>query len=463
MSDAKKLKEKLFNKKRNVYDELNDSQIAEIEKFSEKYKTFLNKSKTEREVVSYFVSKAEKKGFKPFEYGVKYKPGDKLYKVNRNKSVCFAVIGKKGCKNGFKVAVSHIDSPRIDIKQNPLYEQNELALMKTHYYGGIKKYQWTSIPLSLHGRFSLNDGSYLDISIGEKDDEPCFYISDLLPHLARDQMQQPMSKVIEGENLNVLIGSRPFKDDSESELVKLNILKLLNEKYRIKESDFLCAELELVPCFKARDIGFDRSLIGAYGHDDRVCSFASFKAIMSLEVPDCTCISMFADKEEIGSTGNTGMQSMFLKYFLADLAELDGIKGRHAISKSKVLSTDVDAAFDPNYPSSFDEINSSFLNHGAVITKYTGHGGKYDSSDASSEFLQYIQKIFKNNDVKFQFGLLGKVDSGGGGTVAKYVANLNMDVVDFGVAVLSMHSPFEVISKVDLYQLNRGIKVFFEN
>lgn len=463
MSDAKKLKEKLFNKKVNIYQKLSDPELEDVKEFSEKYKTFLDKSKTEREVVSYFVSKAEKKGFKPFIEGEKYESGDKIYKINRNKSVCFAVIGKNGCKNGFKIAVSHIDSPRIDIKQNPLYEQSELALMKTHYYGGIKKYQWTSIPLSLHGRVPLSNGSHLDVSIGEKDDEPCFYISDLLPHLAHEQMQKPMSKAIEGESLNVLVGSHPFKDDSESELVKLNILKLLNEKYGIKESDFLCAELELVPCFKARDIGFDRSLIGAYGHDDRVCSFASFKAMMSLKNPEYTCVSMFADKEEIGSTGNTGMQSMFLKYFLADLAELDGIKGRHAISKSKVLSADVDAAFDPNYPSSFDEMNSSFLNHGAVITKYTGHGGKYDSSDASSEFLQYVEKIFKDNGVYFQFGLLGKVDTGGGGTVAKYVANLNMDVVDVGVAVLSMHSPFEVISKVDLYQLNRGIKVFFEN
>ena len=462
MSDAKKLKEKLFDKKVNIYSKISEDECKNAFEFAQEYKKFLDESKTEREVVSYLVSESLKNGFEEFKSGKKYKAGDKIYKINRNKSVCFAVIGKNGCKNGFKISVSHIDSPRIDLKQSPLYEQNDLAFMKTHYYGGIKKYQWTAIPLSLHGRFSLIDGSYLDVSIGEKDDEPCFYISDLLPHLAHDQMQKTMSKAIEGENLNVLVGSLPFKSDSESELVKLNILRILNEKYGIKESDFSCAELELVPCFKSKDIGFDRSLIGAYGHDDRVCSYASFRALMSIENPESTCVSMFADKEEIGSDGNTGMQSMFLKYFLEDLSELDGVKSRDAISISKALSADVDAAFDPNYPSSFDVMNSSFLNKGAVLTKYTGHGGKYGSSDASSEFLGYIRKIFVENNVHFQFGLLGKVDTGGGGTVAKYVANLNIDVLDVGVAVLSMHSPFEVISKLDLYELNKGIRTFFE-
>jgi len=463
-SEAKKLKNRLFYKEKNIYSKISDEEFKKSQELAEEYKIFLNKSKTEREVVSFFLDKAKKNGYVEFQKDKKYKPGDKIYLVNRNKNIVLSIIGEDMCKNGFNISVSHIDSPRLDLKQKPLCEKDELALLKTHYYGGIKKYQWTCIPLSIHGRFTLKDGSTLDVSIGENDDEPKFYISDLLPHLARKQMQESMSKAIKGEDLNVLIGSLPFKDDSESELVKLNVLNILNQKYGIDESDFTCAELELVPAFKACDIGFDRSLVGGYGHDDKSCSFASFSAIMSVDgAPKHTCVAMFADKEEIGSTGNTGMQSMFLKYFLSDLSSSCGLKGRDIISKSRVLSTDVDAAYDPNYPSSFDHSNSSFLNKGAVITKYTGSGGKFGSSDASSEFVGAIKNLFDKNNVHYQFGSLGKVDEGGGGTVAQYVANLNMDVVDLGVPVLSMHSPFEIISKLDLYELTKGINVFFKN
>ena len=463
-TSAKDLKSKLFYKEKNGYLSINDGEKDKIQNLANDYISFLNQSKTEREVVSFILDKAKRSGYIEFQKDKKYNPGDKVYLVNRNKNIVLAIIGEDQCKDGFRLSISHIDSPRLDLKQKPLFENSELAMLKTHYYGGIKKYQWTCMPLALHGRFTLKDGSYLDVNIGEKDDEPRFYISDLLPHLAHDQMQKPMSKAISGEDLNVLIGSIPFKSDSESELVKLNIMNILNQKYGIDESDFTCAELEFVPAFKACDVGFDRSLIGGYGHDDKSCSFASFSAIMSMnEVPKHTCVAMFADKEEIGSDGNTGMQSMFLKYFLSDLASCFGIKGRDAISKSKALSTDVDAAYDPNYPSSFDPSNSAYLNKGAVITKYTGSGGKYSSSDASSEFLGFVRNLFDKNGVRYQFGSLGKVDTGGGGTVAKFVANLNMDVVDMGVPVLSMHSPFEIISKLDLYELTKGINVFLKN
>lgn len=463
MSNIKDLKEKLFCPKKNLYLKIDDEQFKKVQNFSENYKNFLNSSKTEREATAFFVQKAKENGFKEIDLNKKYAPGDKVFRVNRNKSVVFAVIGENNSREGFNIAVSHIDSPRIDLKPNPLYESNEIAFFKTHYYGGIKKYQWTAIPLALHGKIILKNQNSIEISIGENENEPCFYISDLLPHLAREQMSKTMSKAIEGESLNVLIGSLPFKSDSGSELVKLNILKILNEKYGIIERDLSFAELELVPAFKSRDIGFDRSLIGGYGHDDRCCAFPAFEAILNIKNPKKTCVVMLADKEEIGSDGNTGMKSSFFRYFLADLASIDGIKTRHALSKSKALSADVDAAFDPNYSSSFDSFNSSFINRGVVITKYTGSGGKAGASDASAEFIGYLRKIFEENNVNYQFGQLGKVDTGGGGTVAKYVANLNIDIVDVGIPVLSMHSPFEVISKLDLYEMFKAVKAFLIN
>lgn len=453
---TEELRKSLFNQKENISKKIDDTVNKASFEFSESYKKFLNECKTERECVDFFVNEASSNGFVEFDPLKKYRPGEKVYSVNRNKSIALAVIGKQGSKNGFNIVVSHIDSPRLDLKTNPLYEDAELAWLKSHYYGGIKKYQWTAIPLSLHGKIILQDGENLTIRIGEDDSDPCFYVSDLLPHLARDQMSQTMSKAINGEKLNILIGSLPLKSGKGADLVKLNVLNILNKKYRIVEKDFCFAELELVPAFKSRDIGFDRSMVGGYGQDDRSCAFCSFKSCMSTDVPEKTAVVILADKEEIGSDGNTGMQSRFYEDFMADLAENDGMKPRHAFSKSRALSADVDAAYDPNYPEVFDPMNSSYLGRGVVITKYTGSGGKYSSSDASSEYLSELRKIFDSESVLYQFGNLGKVDTGGGGTVAKYVSNLNIDVVDVGVPVMSMHSPFEVTSKLDLYQMYKA-------
>ncbi|MCL2311258.1 MAG: aminopeptidase, partial [Firmicutes bacterium] len=386
----------------------------------------------------------------------------RVYRINREKSVAFAIIGKEGCKNGFRLVVSHVDSPRLDLKPHPLYEKNELALFKTHYYGGIKKYQWTTLPLALHGKVILKDGTRISVVIGEKEDDPCFCVTDLLPHLAKEQMAKAMTKAIEGEDLNVLVGSLPFKTGGGSELVKLNILNILNEKYGIIESDFSFAEFEMVPAFKARDIGFDKSLIGAYGHDDRCCGYTSFQSLINLKIPEKTCIALFVDKEEIGSDGNTGMKSSFAKHFLGDLTLHDGIKNRIVFYKSKAISADVNAAFDPNFAAQYDALNSSYINKGVVITKYTGSGGKAGASDASAEFMGEIREMFERKKIVWQSGQLGKVDAGGGGTVAKYVANLNIDVVDMGIPLLSMHAPFEVISKLDLYEMSRAISAFFE-
>ena len=344
-----------------------------------------------------------------------------------------------------------------------MYEESELALFKTHYYGGIKKYQWTAIPLSLHGRIIKSDGSFVDVKIGEESNEPKFVITDLLPHLASEQSQRKLNQGVKGEELNVLIGSRPFKDDEVSEKVKLNIMALLNEKYGITEMDFLSAELELVPAFSVDDIGFDRSLIGAYGHDDRVCAYPAIQAIFDCEVPEYTSITVLSDKEEVGSDGNTGLNSSYLKYFVADLARLEGYEARDVLSKSKCLSADVNAAFDPTYASVYEVNNASFVNHGVVVTKYTGARGKSDTSDASAEYVGFVRNLFDENDVIWQTGELGKVDIGGGGTVAKYIANLDVDVIDVGVPVLSMHAPYEVVSKIDVYMAYKAFLSFFKS
>ena len=455
------LKEKLFAKRENGGKILPEEEISKSESFSAGYKEFLNKSKTERETVKYTLEKAKKFGFKAFDKSKEYKPGDKVYLTNREKNLLLCIIGKNKLKYGANFAIAHIDAPRLDLKPNPIVENSEIALFKTHYYGGIKKYQWTTIPLSLHGRIVKKDGSYLDIAIGENEEEPCFYITDLLPHLAKEQMNKKMSEVITGEDLNALIGSLPFKNDEGSELVKLNVLKLLNEKYGLVEEDFICADLELVPAMKARDIGFDRSMIGGYAHDDRSCAYACLEAIFNTDLPEKTSIVFLTDKEEIDSDGNTGMKSLFLKYFVKDLAASEGLKGRDVLSASKCLSADVNAAFDPTYSSYFESFNSSYINRGVVVTKYTGSGGKYSTSDASAEYIGKICKAFNENGVLWQSSELGKVDNGGGGTIAKYIANWNMDVLDIGVPVLSMHAPFEVISKIDIYMTYKAIHVFF--
>lgn len=462
MDNNKELREKLLIKKKNGGRVLSEEEIQKAEKFSEGYKIFLDEGKTEREAVLYAVEEAKKKGFEEFDKNKSYKPGDKIYSVNKEKSLILAVIGKNGVKNGVSMAIAHVDSPRVDLKPRPLYEDSEIALFKTHYYGGIKKYQWTAMPLAMHGKVVRADGTQVDIKLGEKPDEQCFCITDLLPHLAGEQMRKVMSKAITGENLNVVAGSIPLREDNESDSVKLNIMKLINEKYDITEEDFVSAEIELVPAYKAQDIGFDRSLIGAYGHDDRSCAYPCLKAIMDTEVSDNTVVTVLVDKEEIGSEGNTGMKSLFLKYFIADLAEREGLKGRDVLRKSKCLSADVNAAFDPTYSGEYEAANSCYVNRGAVITKYTGSGGKSGTSDASAEFMGEVRNKLNKENVLWQTGQLGKVDAGGGGTIAKYVANLCVDVVDVGIPVLSMHSPFEIVSKIDVYMLYRAVLAFFK-
>lgn len=455
------LKEALFLDKKNGVSTLEPSQIKAADTFCEPYKTFLDQAKTEREAVQTAVGLAEQAGFTRFDPDKKYSAGDRIYTVNRNKNILLAVIGTDGCKNGVRLAIAHIDSPRLDLKPNPLYEANDLALFKTHYYGGIKKYQWTAIPLALHGTVALKNGETISVCLGEKAEDPCFCVTDLLPHLAQEQMTKTMAKSFTGEDLNVLVGSRPFKDDKEAELVKLNIMRLLNENYGITEADFLSAELELVPAFSARDVGFDRSMIGGYGHDDRVCAYPALMAALHCKAPKNTVVTVLVDKEETGSDGNTGMQSDFMKYFIFDLAKSEGQEGYRVLSKSRCLSADVNAAFDPTYASVFEANNASYINKGVVITKYTGHGGKYGTSDASAEFMAQIRQMLDKEKILWQTGELGKVDLGGGGTIAKYVANLNVDVVDLGVPVLSMHAPFEVVSKTDVYMAYKAFFVFF--
>ncbi|MCR5485139.1 MAG: aminopeptidase [Clostridiales bacterium] len=457
------LKDKLCYEPDNAASVLDDSEIAAGDAFCEKYMSFLNSCKTEREAAAFFKALAEEKGYTEFDKTKKYKAGDRVYRYNREKSIMLAVFGKKSAAEGVKIAAAHIDSPRLDLKPNPLYEDDETAFLKTHYYGGIKKYQWTAIPLSMHGVVVLQDGSKVTVSIGEKAGEPKFVVTDLLPHLAAEQMKRPLSEGVKGEELNILIGSRPFKSDSGSELVKLNILKLLNEKYGMTEKDFLSAELEMVPAFEVCDIGLDRSMIGGYGHDDRVCAFPSAMAVFDVEAPEYTCITVLTDKEEIGSDGNTGLNSSYFKYFVCDIASLEGLDGRDVLSKSECLSADVNAAYDPTFSSAFEKRNSSFINRGIVVTKYTGARGKGGTSDASAEFVGKVRRIFDGANVVWQVGELGKVDGGGGGTVAKYIADLNVDVVDVGVPVLSMHAPFEVVSKLDVYMAYKGFKSFFES
>lgn len=459
---AELLMEKLAFKKEHFSTAMSDEEIAKADAFCEGYKHFLQEGKTERECVEYVLEKAAAKGFTEFDKTKTYKAGDKVYVNNRGKSVILAVMGKNGAKDGVKIVASHIDSPRLDLKPTPLYEDSELAYFKTHYYGGIKKYQWVAIPLSLHGVMIKADGEKVKINIGEKEGEPKFVVTDLLPHLDKEQSKRPLLEGIKGEELNILIGSRPFKSDAGSELVKLNILNILHEKYGVTEKDFISAELELVPAFPVSDIGFDRSLIGAYGHDDRVCAYPAMEAVIDCATPERTIVTVLSDKEEVGSDGNTGLNSSYLKYFIHDLADMEGVKGRDVLSKSECLSADVNAGFDPNFPSVHDKYNCCTLNHGAVITKYTGARGKSGTSDASAEFMGKIRRVLDNANVSWQIGELGKVDEGGGGTVAMYIANLGVDVVDLGVPVLSMHAPFEIVSKFDVYSTYRACYEFYK-
>ena len=461
-SKTKELKDKLLIGNKYGIKKLSQDEIAQADAWCEDYKVFLDNSKTERDAVEYSITLLEKNGFTEYQWGKKYQAGDKVYYNNRGKALVAAVMGKKGVSEGTRLAIAHIDSPRIDLKPNPLYEANDLALFKTHYYGGIRKYQWLAMPLALHGVVSLVDGTNVKVIFGEDENEPVLCISDLLPHLAYEQVTKPLNKAFDGEDLNVLVGSRPYSDEDEGELVKLNVMSILNEKYGITEQDFLSAELCLVPTYKTRDVGFDKSLLGGYGHDDKCCAYPAIMAAIDAKDPEYTAITVLCDKEETGSDGNTGMQSDFLRYFIMDLAKSEGVADYQAISRSKCLSADVNAAYDPTYASAFEGRNSSYLNRGVVISKYTGHGGKGGTSDASAEYMGEVRRMLEKNGIIWQVGELGRVDLGGGGTIAKYIANMNVDTVDLGVPVLSMHAPFEIISKIDIYMAYRAFFSFFE-
>ena len=460
---VKELKEKLLLKRKNALHNLTDEEVAECDRFCEGYIDFMNKAKIEREVVAYSIDLLKKNGFVEYQKGMKLKAGDKIYRNNRDKAILMAVVGTAPIAEGVRLCAAHIDSPRLDLKQNPLYEDNELALFKTHYYGGIKKYQWTTIPLALHGVVVKADGTRITVTIGEDDNDPVFCVTDLLPHLATAQMTKPLAKGITGEQLNILIGSRPFKDDEESGSVKLNIMNILFEKYGITEADFISSELEAVPAFKAKDVGFDRSMIGAYGHDDKVCAYPALMATVDCNAPTHTVVTVLTDKEETGSDGNTGLCSAYLEYFIADIAEDLGSDGRTVLSASECLSADVNAAFDPTFPEVNERNNCAYINKGVCVTKYTGARGKAGTSDASAEFTGRIRRLMDKNNVIWQTGELGKVDEGGGGTVAAYIANLNVDTIDLGVPVLSMHAPYEIVSKVDTYMAYKAFKVFCED
>lgn len=460
---AKELKEQLFLQKKNAYLRMSDAEIKKCDKFCEGYKAFLDAAKTEREATVFIEREAKTKGFVPFDKNKTYKAGDKVYYVNREKSVILAIIGKEPIENGVNLVAAHIDSPRLDMKQNPLYEKDDIGYFKTHYYGGIKKYQWPTVPLSLHGVIVKADGTKITVTVGEDDGDPVFCVSDLLPHLANAQYKRPTTELIRGEELNIIIGSRPFKDDEASDRVKLSLMMILNEKYGITEGDFLSAELEAVPAFKARDIGFDRSLVGGYGQDDRVCAYTELMAVLNAKSVRRTAVAILTDKEETGSDGNTGLRSAYLKYFIADLAATFGVRGREVLSNSRCLSADVNAAYDPTFPDVFEKNNACVLNGGVCVTKYTGSRGKSGTSDASAEFVGEVRRLLDSKGVIWQTGELGKVDIGGGGTVAAYIANLNVDTIDVGVPVMSMHAPFEITAKTDVYAAFKAFEVFINS
>ncbi len=438
--------------------------------FGEGYKAFMNKAKTEREFIKESIILAKQKGFKNLdEIGeTKLNAGDKVYRVVKDKLMLLSVIGKKPVEEGTRIVGAHVDSPRIDIKQNPLFESTDMVFFKTHYYGGIKKYQWVAIPLALHGVIVKADGSIVEVNIGEDERDPVFTITDLLPHLAKDQYEKKLNEAFQGEQMNVLLGSEPLGDKDDKERFKKNILTLLNEKYGIIEEDLVSSELELVPAFKARDVGLDRSMVGAYGHDDRVCAYPALMAIFETENPEYTATCYLTDKEEIGSVGNTGAESRALENFIADLCALTTSSQytdrlvRASLDRSKMLSADVNAAVDPNYEGTHDKMNAGYIGKGIAIMKFSGSRGKSGASDANAEYLGEIRKLFNSNHIPWHITELGAVDKGGGGTIAQMVANLGVDVIDVGVPVLSMHAPFEVVSKADLYATYKGYSVFMK-
>ena len=460
------LKEKLFNKKDNGWETLGSNQKEEVFDLSKKYMDFLNVAKTEREFIKHARKLANENGYKDImEFGT-LKPGDKIYFVNREKSMYLAIIGEKSIEEGLHIIGSHVDSPRLDLKPNPLYEDTGLAYFKTHYYGGIKKYQWTTIPLSIHGVIVKANGEKIEVNIGEDEEDPIFTITDLLPHLAQEQMEKKLKNGVDGEDLNLLIGSIPYSSSKISEKVKLNILNILNQKYGITEADLTSSEIELVPAFKARSLGFDGSMVAAYGQDDKVCAYTSLHAMMELENVKNTAVCILSDKEEIGSMGNTGMESHMFDFFISEILNKLGVNRPNLLDKvfcfSKMLSSDVDAGFDPIYASVSDKHNAGFLGKGISLNKYTGARGKSGASDANAEYVAWVRNILERNDIKYQIAELGKVDIGGGGTIAYIIANKGADVIDCGVPVLSMHAPYEVTSKYDIYSAYKTYKAFWE-
>ena len=461
-SEFKALKEQLFSRRRNGFDRLDAAERDTMESYCADYKAFLDTGKTERLCAAEVIRLAEEAGYRPYVRGAAVKPGDKVYVCNRGKSVLLAHIGEKSLAEGAQIAAAHIDSPRLDLKPNPLYEDGELAYFKTHYYGGIRKYQWVTIPLELHGVVALRDGTSVRVNIGSDPEDPRLVITDLLPHLGAEQNKKTLAEAIPAETLNLLLGSEPIGDREESGRVKLAVMKLLNEKYGITEDDFTSAELEAVPAVKATDIGLDRSMIGAYGHDDRVCAYAALRGLLDQDkTPAKTAVCVLADKEEIGSDGVTGMQSAAFDTFMEDLCEAQGVPVRVCFEKSFCLSADVTAAYDPNFSDVYEKRNAAYLNYGIGLCKYTGARGKSGASDADAETVAYIRNVFDEAGVIWQIAELGKVDAGGGGTVAMYMANRNITTLDAGVPVLSMHAPFETVSKLDCYETYKGMKAVF--
>lgn len=464
MTYAEELKEKLFNKKVNGWFKISEELKKEIFEYNERYMKFLNNSKTEREIVKSAVEMAKANGFKDINEVENLNVGDKVYYINKEKSMYLAIIGKEKLEEGLNIIGSHADSPRLDLKPNPLYEDQELAYFKTHYYGGIKKYQWTTIPLSIHGVIIKQNGEKIEVKIGEDDKDPIFTITDLLPHLAKEQENAKLREAIKGEDLNLLIGSMPFEEEI-SESVKLNILNLLNKKYGIVEDDLSSSELELVPAYKARTQGFDESMVAGYGQDDKVCVYTSLTAMMELNDITKTAVCIIADKEEIGSVGNTGMESHAFDTFITYLLNKTGENRPNLLEKvfinSKMLSADVDACLDPIYANVSDRFNAAYMGYGVGLNKYTGSGGKYEASDANAEYLAEIKRLFNENNIKYQITELGKVDVGGGGTIAYILANKGIDVIDCGIPILCMHSPYEVSSKYDVYSAYKAYKAFW--
>ena len=458
--NAQELSKKLLYKKKSVYEKTDAARIDAAFDFAKGYAAYLDAAKTEREAVATSIAMAKAKGFVPYTFGMPLKAGDKYYYNNRDKNLFLFVIGSEPIENGIRINAAHIDSPRLDLKSCPVYEEGGMSFFKTHYYGGIRKYQWVATPLALHGVIVKADGSTVTVNVGEDENDPLFYINDLLPHLGHETDKKPLGEAIPGEKLNILVGSRPYNGEGEKDSIKLNTLALLYDKYGITEEDFLSAELSIVPAFKARDIGFDRALIGAYGHDDRVCAYPALSAILEEDAPKATLMCVLADKEETGSEGNTGMKSYLLPDLINEIAHALGGNPATVRANSKCLSADVSCAYDPNFTDAFEKRNTPMLSCGVVLTKYTGARGKSSTNDASAEYVGWLRTVMDKAGVVWQTGELGKVDGGGGGTVAKYIAGLNIETVDLGVPVISMHAPYEVVSKVDVYEAYLAFSAF---